>query len=150
VRSRFASRYPREGRDPKQNREAVDHEPTATTRRRILVVDDNEDQAHSLSTLLELLGHEVKAAYDGHSAIAVAKEFIPDIALVDIGLPGLNGYDVARRLREQPELSKIFLVAQTGWGQEEDRRRTHEAGFDRHLVKPVEISAVQEILASIK
>src|SRR5262249_24643888 len=124
--------------------------PMAGKRRRILVVDDNQDQAQSLGILLELLGHDVKTAYDGHSAVAIAKEFVPDVALVDIGLPGLNGFDVARRIREQPGLEKIVLIAQTGWGQEEDRRRTHEAGFDRHLVKPVEISAVQEILASIK
>jgi CheY-like chemotaxis protein len=118
--------------------------------RRILVVDDNQDQAQSMGLLLELMGHEVRLAHDGPGALEAAAAFTPDVAIVDIGLPGLNGYEVARRIREQPRFRGMVLVAQTGWGQAEDRRRSEEAGFDHHLVKPVDIAALQEIVASAK
>jgi signal transduction histidine kinase len=118
--------------------------------RRVLVVDDNEDQVQSLALLLKLLGHQVESARDAAGAVATAKAFAPDLALVDIGLPVVNGYEVARQIRKLPGLEKIVLVAQTGWGQEEDRRRSHEAGFDQHLVKPVEIERVQELLSAIQ
>jgi CheY-like chemotaxis protein len=110
------------------------------------VVDDNVDQALSLSTLLRLLGHEVRIAHDGVTALATAKEFRPEVGLIDIGLPGLNGYDLARRMREVPELRGMILVAQTGWGQEEDRRRSREAGFDHHLVKPLNAEELQTLI----
>jgi two-component system CheB/CheR fusion protein len=120
-----------------------------TRRRRVLVVDDNPDLAESLARLLELLGYEARIAFDGPSAVDVATDFVPDLALVDIGLPGINGYDVARRIREIPELQHVVLVAQTGWSQEEDRRRSREAGFDHHLFKPLELGVLQELLAGL-
>ena len=119
----------------------------AGTRRRIMVVDDNEDQAHSLAMLLRVLGHETRMAFDGPSAVELAASFVPDIALVDIGIPGINGYEVARRLREFEHLRSTILVAQTGWNQNDDRRRSREAGFDYHMVKPLDMPALQRILA---
>jgi two-component system CheB/CheR fusion protein len=114
--------------------------------RRVLVVDDNVDQAMSLATLLKLLGHEVRMAHDGASALELAREFHPQIALVDLGMPGLNGYDLARSIREDASLSGMFLVAQTGWGQAEDRQRSKAAGFDEHLVKPLRPEDLQRVL----
>jgi CheY-like chemotaxis protein len=127
-----------------------DGQPARAKPRRILVVDDNEDQVQSLVKLLKLLGHEVDSAHDGLSALETAVAFAPDLALVDIGLPRMNGYEVARRIRANPALQHVMLVAQTGWGQEEDRHRSQEAGFDRHLVKPVEISTLQELLMALE
>ena len=114
--------------------------------RRILVVDDGEDQARSLGTLLELMGHTVRIAMDGPEALAAAEEFQPEVALIDIGLPGINGFEVARRIRAHPRLRDILLIAQTGWGQEADRRHSHAAGFDEHLVKPVDLADLNELL----
>lgn len=116
--------------------------------RRILVVDDNVGAAITLSTLLARRGdHQVKTAYDGPSALAKTKEFHPEIVLLDIGLPGMDGSHVARTIREMDEFRDIVLIAVTGYGQEEDRQRSKEAGFDMHLVKPVEISDIEELLA---
>ena len=114
--------------------------------RKVLVVDDNVDQAMSLGTLLRLLGHDVRMAHDGTSALPLAREFQPEIALVDLGMPGLNGYELARSIRGDTFLAGILLVAQTGWGQPEDRRRSKEAGFDEHLVKPLRPEDLQRIL----
>src|SRR5262245_51513341 len=105
--------------------------------RRILVVDDNEDAADSLAILLSLAGQQVRAAYDGPMALQVAEEFNPDLALVDIGMPGMDGHELARRLRVNFGPDKLTLIALTGWGQDDDRRRSQEAGFDHHLVKPI-------------
>jgi DNA-binding response OmpR family regulator len=102
------------------------------------VVEDNADAAESLVRLLRRGGHEVQAAYDGQGAIAEAEKFRPDVALLDIGLPDLSGYDVARHVRGQAWGREMMLVALTGWGQAEDKRLTKEAGFDRHIVKPVD------------
>ena len=118
-------------------------------RRRILVVDDNEDQAQSLSLLLSLLGHEVEVARDGPGAIEAARRFRPEVGLIDIGLPGMSGYDVARELRRMKDLGSLVLVAQTGWGQESDRRRSDEAGFDHHVVKPLDLDRLRGILAAV-
>jgi two-component system CheB/CheR fusion protein len=115
--------------------------------RRILVVDDNIDAAESLACLLRLDGHDVQIAFEGHAAIAKAKEFQPEFAFLDIGMPAMDGYAVAARLREEKGAGNIFLVALTGWGQESDRRRSQEAGFDLHLVKPVDPDALRKILA---
>ena len=115
-------------------------------RRRILVVDDNIDSAESLGLLLKLMGHEVCTAHDGQGALDAAMTFRPDVVLLDIGLPGMNGYEVATRMKAIPELSKTQLVAQTGWGQEEDRRRSSKAGFAAHLVKPVDQEALKRLL----
>jgi PAS domain S-box-containing protein len=117
------------------------------SRLRILVVDDNRDAADSLAMLLEMLGNDVHTAHDGLEAVGAAAAFHPDVVLLDIGLPKLNGYEVAQRIREMPGGAKVLLVALTGWGQEEDRRRTKEAGFDQHMTKPVELANLQKLLA---
>jgi CheY-like chemotaxis protein len=113
------------------------------------VADDNHDAVESLVLLLRLAGHEVEAAFDGEGAIKCAETFLPEVALVDIGMPNANGYDVARRIREQPWGAGIWLVALTGWGQEADKHRAQEAGFDAHLVKPVPPEALDRLLATI-
>jgi len=114
---------------------------------RILVVDDNINAADSLATLLELGGHEVRVAYEGEAALLVAEAFRPQVVLLDIGMPGMDGYEVGRALREKPQTRSALLVAITGWGAPDDLRRAKEAGFDHHLVKPVEPAALQRLLA---
>ena len=104
---------------------------------RVLVVDDNVDGADVTALLLGELGHETQVAYDGATALAAADEYLPNVVLLDIGLPEMDGYEVARRLRQHPLLRNVWLVAITGYGQESDRQRSKEAGFDHHLVKPV-------------
>jgi CheY-like chemotaxis protein/anti-sigma regulatory factor (Ser/Thr protein kinase) len=116
--------------------------------KRILVVDDREEQTRSLRLLLERMGHEVHVAQNGERALAALAEFPADLALIDIGLEGMNGYELARRIRQRPELQDIVLVAQTGWGRDEDRHRSHEAGFDHHLVKPINRDALVEIVGN--
>jgi PAS domain S-box-containing protein len=116
--------------------------------RRVLVVDDNVDAAESVAMLLRLLGHEVETAHDGHTAVEAVQSFRPEVVLLDIGLPGMNGFDVAKVLRAQPENRELVLVAVTGYGQDEDRRRSHEAGFDQHLVKPVSPTTLGNLLAA--
>jgi CheY-like chemotaxis protein len=116
---------------------------------RILVVDDNRDAADSLAILLRLVGNEVHTAYDGLEALGAAAAFQPNVVFLDIGLPKLNGYETARRMREQHGGGDMVLVALTGWGQEEDRRRAKEAGFDHHMTKPVEFDALQKLLAAL-
>lgn len=115
--------------------------------RRILIVDDNVDTAESLGMLLGLEGHVVRVAHDGPSALRAAEEFRPEVVLLDIGLPRMDGYQVARHLRERPETATAALVALTGYGQDEDRRRTRDAGFDAHLLKPVDLDALRAALA---
>jgi CheY-like chemotaxis protein len=117
-------------------------------KRRILVVDDNEDSAESLGTMLRLVGHDIRTAHDGLEALQAARVFRPELVLLDIGLPKMNGYEVARKMREQPWAKCVLLVAVTGWGQEEDKQRALEAGFDYHLTKPVELAAIHSLLAS--
>jgi CheY-like chemotaxis protein len=124
-------------------------EPTTTPARRILVVDDNRDSAKSLAMLLKLTGHQTHTAYDGLEAVEAAATFKPEVILMDIGLPKLNGYEAARKVREQPWGKKMVLVALTGWGQEEDRQKSREAGFDSHLVKPVDLDALMKLLAGL-
>ena len=114
--------------------------------RRILVADDNEDAATTLAQLLDVLGHQTRIAFDGEAAVEAALAFRPDLALLDIGMPRFNGYAVARKLREQPWGTSMVLVALTGWGQEDDRRQSGAAGFDHHLVKPVDFDALLQIL----
>jgi signal transduction histidine kinase/ActR/RegA family two-component response regulator len=119
----------------------------ASRARRLLVVDDNRDAAASLAELLELLGHEVRVVHDGPSALAALASFAADTVFLDIGLPGMSGYEVARRLRGTADRAGPMLIAVTGWGQEEDRRRSREAGFDAHLLKPLDLGMVERILA---
>jgi CheY-like chemotaxis protein len=121
----------------------------AASRRRILVADDNEDSAASLATMLEIMGHEVRTAADGLAALETAGSFHPDAILLDIGMPRLNGYDTSRRIREQPWGQGVLLIALTGWGQDDDKRRSREAGFDHHLVKPIEPAALQKLLGAL-
>jgi PAS domain S-box-containing protein len=115
---------------------------------RVLVVDDNLDAADSLVALLEVLGHTTTAAHDGVQALQVARGFVPDLVILDIGLPGMSGYDVAREIRRSAELRKVVLIALTGWGSESDQRQSQEAGFDQHLTKPVSLEALEQALAA--
>jgi CheY-like chemotaxis protein len=112
---------------------------------RILVVDDNLDSAESLALLLRLQGHVVRTAHDGLQALSTDAEFDPDLVLLDIGLPRMSGFDVARVMRTLPALAGTMIVACTGYGQDEDRQRVREAGFDEHLVKPVRIEDLHAI-----
>ena len=123
-------------------------EQTPTTAHRILIVDDNRDAATSLAMLLRLTGNETQTAYDGLEAVEAAAVFRPDVMLLDISLPKLNGYDACRRIRQQPWGKNMVLVALTGWGQEEDRRQSKDAGFDEHMVKPLDLAALMKLLAS--
>ncbi len=115
--------------------------------RRVLVVDDNVDAADSLSEILKLMGNDTRTAGDGQEGVDVAAEFRPEVILLDIGLPKLDGYEVCRWIREQPWGTDMLLIAITGWGQHEDRRRSREAGFDHHMVKPVDPRALMALLA---
>jgi CheY-like chemotaxis protein len=115
--------------------------------RRVLVVDDNRDSAESLALLLGLDGHQIRCAHGGLEALEVAQDFKPEIVLLDIGMPDLNGYEVARRMRTQTWARDAKLVAVTGWGQAEDKRRATDAGFDHHLVKPVDSQALAKLFA---
>jgi two-component system CheB/CheR fusion protein len=116
---------------------------------RILVVDDNRDAAEGVAMLLEVFGHRVSVAADGPAALESARKDVPAIMLIDIGLPGMDGYEVARRVRELPELSGVVLVALTGYGLDEDRRRARAAGFEHHLTKPVAPAVLRALIASI-
>jgi CheY-like chemotaxis protein len=116
------------------------------TPRRVLVVEDNHDSADSLAMLLKMWGHDVRVAHDGMRAIEVAREFIPEVVLLDIGLPGVSGHEVAVWLRDMPLLDKALLVAVTGNGQEEDRRRSRQAGCNAHLIKPANPIALHALL----
>jgi signal transduction histidine kinase len=153
--SEFAVRLPivqksdalREGNDTVENLSSLAAgQSTLASRWRVLIVDDNRDSADSLSTLLQMLGYDAYTAYDGESGLSKAKQFSPDIALLDIGLPRLSGLEAARQIRNDPGLRDAFLIAMTGYGQEEDRRRSLEAGFNAHLVKPVDLDELQTLL----
>jgi CheY-like chemotaxis protein len=131
------------------------HEPSQASQaaailsagRRVLVVDDNIDAAESIAVFLRLEGHEVRTVSDGPQAVAIAQVFAPQVAVIDIGLPGMSGYEVARRLRLKGAESPALLIALTGYGQKEDRARSTEAGFDHHFVKPADPRAIQEAIA---
>jgi CheY-like chemotaxis protein len=114
-----------------------------------LVVDDNHDAAEVLALLLESMGLNAKTVNSGPAALAAIPDYRPNALLMDIGMPGMSGYDVARRIREQPEFNGIKLVALTGWGQEEDRRLSRDAGFDYHLTKPVDSRILKDLISSL-
>ncbi|MDP2274883.1 MAG: response regulator [Archangium sp.] len=114
---------------------------------KVLVADDNEDASGSLSMALTFSGHETRVANDGEQAFALAQEFRPDVMLLDISMPLLDGHALARRIRAQPWGRGVLLIAVSGWGQAEDARRSREAGFDHHLVKPLEFEKVNKLLA---
>jgi CheY-like chemotaxis protein len=117
---------------------------------RVLVVDDNVDAADALAAVARLAGHAAQVAYDGPTALALASQFKPHLVLLDLGLPGMDGHAVGRALRQRPETQDTVLVAVTGWGHEEDRRKSQEAGFARHLVKPVDPAVLQTVLAELR
>jgi len=135
------------GRVRQQNGE--DHSARCSSAYRILIVDDNKDSAISLGMMLELMGHETRMVHDGLAALEAALAFRPDVVLLDLGLPKLNGYEVCRRIREQPWGEAVVLIAQTGWGQEEDKCRSKEAGFNFHMVKPIDPDALEKLLAGL-
>ena len=120
------------------------------TPRRVLVVDDNRDTAESIAELLRISGHDVHVAYDGLSAIATALSIRPEFVFLDIGLPGLDGYAVARRLRSEPGLESTRIIAVTGYGTEADRQKGMEAGFDQHLLKPVDPAFLASLLGGYR
>jgi len=120
----------------------------ASTPHRVLVVDDNEPSAKTMGWTMELMGYEGRLAKDGPSAIEIARSFCPDVVLLDIGLPGMNGYELCELMHKEPSLKDTIFIAQTGWGQEEHIRRSKEAGFNYHLVKPVNMNDLKKILQS--
>ena len=125
-------------------------ESTSAPSRRVLVVDDNEDSVDSMVMLLELLGNQVYTARDGIEAIEAAERFRPDLVLMDMGMPRMNGYDATRRIREQPWGQPITMVAVTGWAREEDRQKSQEAGFNGHLIKPVDHRVLTKLVADLQ
>jgi CheY-like chemotaxis protein len=148
--SEFIVRLPMPPVDALQSMLSVSKTCQPTTRPlRVLVVDDNVDTALSFTMLLQASGHDVQMAHDGPTAIQAAIDYRPDLMLLDIGLPGLNGYEVAKRIRQQPDLKNVVLVALTGYGREADRQISLQAGFNQHLVKPARFDQLQEILATI-
>jgi CheY-like chemotaxis protein len=146
--SEFVVRLPERVGAALPPRVAVLAESAPPVARRILVADDNRDAADSLAFMLRLAGHDVRIAYDGQEAIDMAETFLPALALVDIGMPRMNGYETARRLREKPYGVDLMLIALTGWGQPDDRNRSLAAGFDHHVVKPVDPSMLERLLAA--
>lgn len=117
---------------------------------KILVLDDNVDSAITLAMLLSLSGNETRIAHEGEAALQIAASFLPDLILLDIGLPRLDGYEVARRIRAESWGNNLQLIAVTGWGRDEDRRKTAAAGFDVHLVKPVDLEALETLLLQLR
>jgi two-component system CheB/CheR fusion protein len=117
---------------------------------RVLIADDNRDSAESLGMLLEMSGHEVQLAHDGIQALAMAAEKRPDVALLDIGMPGMDGYEVAMNIRKAAWGPNVTLIAITGWGQEDNKRLARNAGFDHHLTKPMDSSVLEAILSTIE
>ena len=149
--SEFIVRLPLLIQPPDKPPMAIDElRATPLSECRILVVDDNKDSAATLGMLLRLKGNDIRTAHDGLEALEVVETFRPELVLLDIGLPKLNGYDVARRIRQQPWCQDVILVALTGWGQAEDRRLSQEAGFNFHVVKPVEFAALEKLLAGLQ
>jgi CheY-like chemotaxis protein len=112
-------------------------------------VDDNADSAQTLAMVLDVMGHETRLANDGLEAVRIAQEFQPDIVLLDIGMPRLNGYEACRKIREQAWATAVIIIAVTGWGQDDDRRRSKEAGFDLHLVKPLDPLVVERMMRDL-
>lgn len=117
---------------------------------RVLVVDDNRDAADALQTLLELRGHEARAVYGGEPALEAGAEMRPDVVLLDLGMPGVDGFETARRLRSEDWGRELALIALTGWGQDSDRSKTRDTGFDHHLVKPVDLPSLEALLEDLR
>jgi CheY-like chemotaxis protein len=121
----------------------------AATTHRVLVVDDDKDVADTLAMLLECLGAETRVTYSGAAALAAIEEFRPELAFLDLGMPDMDGYETARRIRALPDGGRLIVAALSGWGREADRQRSMEAGFDHHFIKPIKIEALEELLASL-
>jgi CheY-like chemotaxis protein len=147
--SEFIVRLPLAARGASLPPDGKMHRRDAVAPRRILVVDDNRDAADTLAMLLKFLGAEVCTAHEGITALEMLKAFRPSVVLLDLGMPGMDGFEVARRVRQEPAGREMTLIALSGWSQEEDRRRSQEAGIDHHLVKPVDIDALQALLMSL-
>jgi CheY-like chemotaxis protein len=143
--SEFVVRLPMLAHDRRE--ESAGSLPTASRRLRVLIVDDQPDMADMMTVLVQMLGHEAHACYDGKSGLTTARANPPDLILVDIGMAGMSGYEFARLARREPSLAATRLVAVTGYGRSEDRQRAREAGFDRHLTKPVVEATLQAVLA---
>jgi CheY-like chemotaxis protein len=149
--SEFAVRLPKLEAPAPTPAPKSEWQPSGVPVKRVLVVDDNHDAALSLKLLLsKLWKHEVEVAHDGRTAIEKVREYRPDVVLLDIGLPGLDGYETARRIRELPDGAAPMLVALTGYGQESDRRKSEAAGFDLHLVKPASVEMLEQVFSSPK
>jgi CheY-like chemotaxis protein len=121
-----------------------------SSRRKVLIVDDNQDAAETLAEVLAELGFLTRTAFDGPSALELVGAFRPDVMLIDVGLPVMDGYELVRRLRADARLASVRLIAVTGYGQESDRRRAFEAGFDEHLVKPVDLARLESVILAAK
>jgi two-component system OmpR family response regulator len=127
----------------------IDSAPGESTQpRRVLLVDDSVDAAEAMSMLLETLGHEVRVMHDGPSALAVVDDFTPDVVILDIGLPGMDGFEVAREMRTRAVTKTALLIALTGYGADSDKQKARDAGFDHHLVKPVSFTAIETVIAA--
>ena len=149
--SEFIVRLPALAETPKMHSDPANADQASVPgSRRVVVVDDNQDSAESLAMLLQLSGHEVHTANDGLAGVELAERVRPEVVLLDIGMPRLNGYEACRRIREQPWGKDMLIIALTGWGQEEDRRATMETGFNAHLVKPVDHDALLKLLEKAK
>ena len=128
---------------------AVDSHLKRSKSRRILIVDDNQDAAETLGLIVESWGYQTAVAHDGPSALGVAKDFQPEIGLLDVGLPGMDGFELGKRLRELPGMHKLHLIAITGYGRDQDREAAHQAGFDRLLVKPLDPERLAPLLETL-
>jgi len=146
--SEFEVRLPILEAEPELDEPAPINAPDGGTRH-ILVVDDNRDSAESIATLLQMSGHQTSIVHDGLAAVEAAERMRPDVVLLDVGLPKISGIDACRRIRSHPWGKSIVIVALTGWGQENDRRSTKEAGFDAHLVKPVNYDELLQLLSAL-
>jgi CheY-like chemotaxis protein len=144
--SEFTVRLPATARQ-KMETPSTTPKMEATSQYRIMLADDNVDFVNTMAEILDLLGHTTRIAYDGDTALGLFREFAPSFAFLDIGLPKINGYDLAKALRATPGGENCMLVAVTGWGQEKDKQLASEAGFDLHMVKPVSIEQIQAILS---
>jgi len=149
--STFTVRLPLAAADERRNPATASTNETPPPRlagRRVLVVDDNVDGAESLAVLLRISGHTTATVHSGQAALDTARAFAPEVVFLDIGLPGMSGYEVAKQFRADPDRAGIVIVALTGWGSENDKQKSQAAGFDHHLTKPIEIQAAQDILAT--
>ena len=147
--SEFIVRLPVLNRPEVAAQAGPDADSDRQLQRRVLIVDDNRDSADSLAMLMEITGNKTYLAHDGIEAVEAIEKYRPEVVLLDIGLPGLDGHEVCRRIREQQWGKNIIVIALTGWGQEDDRRKSEEAGFNGHLVKPVDYDKLLELLSSL-